>query len=212
MSVINIHKLYRPFHDYFRTRRASRIEQLVSLEGRILDIGGTREFWEKWMPPGKRKVVLLNLRVPPEAGLDKSKYEYVAGDGCELPFDDKSFDLCFSNSVIEHVGNFERQKAFAEEARRVGIHYCVQTPNRGFWFEPHLLTPFIHWLPIKHRKRLARRFSLWGLLAKPSERQAQDFAEGIRLLSRNEVRQIFPDGQVATERFLFMAKSFIVYR
>lgn len=149
---MNIHKLYRPLHNYFRTRRALRIGKLVSLEGRILDIGGTREFWEKWMPRGKRKVVLLNLRVPQSADFDQSKYEHVAGDGCKLPFADKSFDLCFSNSVIEHVGNFERQKAFAEEARRVGIHYCVQTPNRGFLFEPHLLTPFIHWLPIRHRK------------------------------------------------------------
>ena len=54
---------------------------------------------------------------------------------------------CYSNSVIEHLHEFDQQKRFADEVRRVGRKLWVQTPARGFFVEPHLITPFIHYLP-----------------------------------------------------------------
>ncbi|NJK36721.1 MAG: class I SAM-dependent methyltransferase [Oscillatoriales cyanobacterium RM1_1_9] len=42
------------------------------------------------------------------------------GDACEvLDFSDNSFDLVFSNSVIEHVGSLERQTVFAQNVQRL---------------------------------------------------------------------------------------------
>jgi 2-polyprenyl-3-methyl-5-hydroxy-6-metoxy-1,4-benzoquinol methylase len=61
----------------------------------------------------------------------------------------RSFDIVFSNSVIEHVGDAESQQQFAHEIARVGRAYWVQTPNRRFPVEPHLLTPFLHFLPTR---------------------------------------------------------------
>ncbi|MEM2045934.1 MAG: class I SAM-dependent methyltransferase, partial [Candidatus Bathyarchaeia archaeon] len=58
--------------------------------------------------------------------------EWIIGDARCMPFKDKSFDVVFSNSVIEHVGNYDDQKMCAEEIRRVGKCYFVQTPN--FYF------------------------------------------------------------------------------
>lgn len=55
----------------------------------------------------------------------------VVGDGTRLAFEDQSFDLVYSNSVIEHLGTWEKQQAFAAEARRVGRGYWIPTPGQG---------------------------------------------------------------------------------
>lgn len=51
-----------------------------------------------------------------------------------LQFKEKEFDLVFSNSVIEHVGGFQDQMKAANEIRRVGKNYFIQTPNKYFLF------------------------------------------------------------------------------
>lgn len=81
-----------------------------------------------------------------------SQFSYVQGDGRNLPYTNNEFDIVFSNSVIEHVGTFEDQKRFAEEIRRVAKSYWVQTPNRHFPVETHLIAPFIHFLPRNFQK------------------------------------------------------------
>ncbi len=64
-----------------------------------------------------------------------------------------SFDVVFSNAVIEHVGDRERQEALVREALRVGRRVFVTTPNRWFPIEVHTRLPFVHWLPdeLAHR-------------------------------------------------------------
>jgi hypothetical protein len=71
--------------------------------------------------------------------------EYVMGDGCNLPFDDDAFDLVFSNAVIEHVGDADRQQRFVREHARVGRSWMLTTPNRWFPVEAHDHTLFTHW-------------------------------------------------------------------
>src|SRR5687767_9846671 len=119
------------------TRFANRFR--VSDKDLILDVGGTETNWALIEP--RPKVVLVN--VEPRENLP-SQFSQVVADGCQLPFRTNSFELVFSNSVIEHVGDRERQKGFAEEIARVGRRFFVQTPSRTFPFEPHFLTPFIH--------------------------------------------------------------------
>jgi SAM-dependent methyltransferase len=72
---------------------------------------------------------------------------YVQGDACALPFADGEFDIVHSNAVIEHVGGRERQRAFVDEAVRVGRRVFVTTPNRWFPVEVHTRLPLVHWLP-----------------------------------------------------------------
>jgi SAM-dependent methyltransferase len=55
-------------------------------------------------------------------------------DGVHLPFPSKSFDICVSNWVIEHVGD---PYAHFEEVARVlkdGGTYCFRTPNQWHYF------------------------------------------------------------------------------
>jgi SAM-dependent methyltransferase len=68
-------------------------------------------------------------------------------DGRIFPFEDKSFDIGWSNAVIEHVGDKERQIQFVKELCRTCKKVYFTTPNRYFPFEVHTRYPLIHWLP-----------------------------------------------------------------
>ena len=104
---------------------------------------------------------------------------YVRADACELPFRDGEFDLYFSNAVIEHVGDRERQRRLVEEAVRVARRAFVTTPNRWFPVEVHTRLPLVHWLPDEAAARAYR------LARRP-------WAAENRLLGPRDLRELFP--------------------
>jgi len=192
----------------------AKLERLLEItpRTRILDVGGTAANWAllKVQP----KVTIVNLpraMEPGEAGLP-----WIFADGCPLPFRDKSFDVVFSNSVIEHVGEPLRHQQFAREIARVGVRYFVQTPNRWFPVEHHLLTPLIHFLPRSWQRRLVGRFTVGEWIARPRPDQREFFLEhylrDIRLLDGRAMRRLFPDARLIRERFLGFTKSLIAVR
>lgn len=71
----------------------------------------------------------------------------VCYDGTRFPFADKEFDICWSNAVLEHVGNRDRQLLFLSEIVRVSKRAFFTTPNRFFPVEVHTRTPLLHFLP-----------------------------------------------------------------
>lgn len=207
------------FSNSRRSRRFARFERVVdglkrgrSEPVRILDIGGTNAFWQNrgWADREDVHVVLVNLEAetPLHANIDPQ-----AGDATELSqFADGSFDVVFSNSVIEHLETFERQAAMAAEVRRLAPIYWVQTPN--FWFpvEPHFLTPGWHWLPVRLRVALLRR-RRWGWRGPcPDPDQARELVKEIRLMRRSELRRLFPEAEVTRERIGPFVKSFVAVR
>ncbi len=184
----------------------------VTQATRVLDIGGTPEVWD--LLPAKPHLTLLNT---PRAKDDLTgAAEWVAGDGRALPFRDGAFDVVFSNSVIEHVGDSESQRRFAREAARVGRAYWVQTPNRWFPVEQHLLTPVIHWLPRAWQRAIVPRVNVWRWVAKPSEDRRRFYVEhylrDVRLLSAGEMRELFPEARVIRERVLGVTKSLVAWK
>jgi hypothetical protein len=180
-----------------------------SAETTVLDVGGTPYNWEQI---GARFSITLLNTVPLEIEDLGAHFTLVQGSGTQLDFADRSFDIAFSNSVIEHVGPLEVQRAFAEELRRVGRQVWVQTPARNFFFEPHLLAPFIHFLPLSWQRRLVRNFSLWGWLTRPSQASVDRMLEGLRLLDYATFRSLFPDCEIRRERFLGFTKAFVAMR
>ena len=115
-------------------------------------------------------------------------------DARQMPFADGAFDVVFANSIIEHVGDQASRQTFAAEVRRVGKRYYVQTPNQWFPVEPHLWTPFIHYLPAPLQKRLLRNFTVWGWLVRPTQQGCEEFVDQVRLLTVRELKALFPDG------------------
>jgi len=175
----------------------------LSEESRILDVGGYRWNWE--LIPHKCHVTFLNLTALKE----KTNSTWIIGDGRHLPFKDGAFDVVYSNSVIEHLGNFENQQLFASECRRVGKRYYVQTPDKRFFVEPHLITPFIHWLPRNIQMLFLKNFTVWGWITRPSNKQCESLMNEIRLLDKSDLQSLFPDADIWHERFLGMSKSII---
>lgn len=108
----------------------------------------------------------------------------VTASGTNLPFEDDSFDIAFSNAVLEHVGGPEEQRRFVHELCRVAPKVFVSTPNRRFPLEVHTLVPFLHWLPRRARDRAfaALRRDAW---------------KGVELLNRRELLELFPPGAQA---------------
>ena len=184
-------------------------ECAISSETRILDIGGTPDCWQ--LLPVRPRVVLLNT---PRAKEDLGGAEgWVAGDGRALPFRDGAFDLVFSNSVIEHVGDPASQQAFAREVARVGRSFWVQTPNRWFPVEQHLFTPLVHWLPRSWQRLLVPRVNLWSRLVPVTDDRRRFYIEhylsDIRLLGASDLKALFPGARLIRERLLGVTKSLI---
>ncbi len=144
---------------------------------------------------------------------DHGLFKFVEADGCDLSrFDDKSFHIAHSNSVVEHVGDCERMVQFAKELSRVSQNYFVQTPNYWFPIEPHCMMPFFHWLPKPIRVWLVLHFQLGHWAKAGSIDQAVRTVKSARLLNKKMFQDLFKGAKVLTERLLWLPKSFIAVK
>jgi hypothetical protein len=209
---MNIHAIFNILLPLFRRRRMREFVKIFAPSSKtiILDVGGSPLNWK--LIDIKSSVTLLNLTMPEDSETDSDRFKFVTGNGLDLKYSDYEFDICFSNSVIEHVGSFEDQRMFANEIRRVGRKIWVQTPARSFFFEPHYLTPFVHFFPKHVQRKLLRNFTIWGLLTRPDKVRVEQFLSEIRLLTYDEMKTLFPDCEIRKEKFLFFTKAFIGVR
>lgn len=178
---------------------------------RILDIGGTEQYWEKmnFIREKDVKIILLNLY---KSEVNYPNFESIARDAKDLRiFKDKEFDIVFSHSVIEHVGGFEDQSKMAQEIKRVGKRYFIQTPNYYFPMEPHFLFPMFHFLPIWLKISLISNFNLGWYTKISDKKKALETVNSIRLLCEKEIQTLFPGATIYREKFFGLTKSFIVY-
>ena len=216
-------KLFHKAQDRFRSRRFQAFKGLLDEvlahrdRVRILDVGGSPTYWNMLDPSYDEKVEIHCLNFESEfskyAGLRKTiQLEIVAGDGCDMPqYEDGSFDIAHSNSVIEHVGSLQNMAKFAAETRRVGRAYYMQTPNFWFPLEPHYMVPLIHWLPDAAKIALFTNVSV-GYASKVSFEDALMRIDHTRMLSARMMRRLYPDATVHFERFLLLRKSIIAIR
>jgi ubiquinone/menaquinone biosynthesis C-methylase UbiE len=209
---MDIHKVYWIFQKFFRSNRMRNFEKTFNVSNltTILDVGGHPLIWQ--FIACKPKVTIININPVRDWEENQEQFSFEIGNATALRFSDGSFDISFSNSVIEHLGNWDNQRLFAKEISRVGRSTYVQTPAKGFFMEPHLITPFIHWLPLKWQSKLIRNFTVWGLITRPSQEHIDNFLAERRLLSFKEFKQLFHDCKIIRERFLFFTKSYIAAR
>ena len=190
----------------FFLRKMEKFEKPVT----ILDVGGKINFWENRGIAGNPdyKIMIVNLEK------EKSKYnniKFTIGDATNLTkFGDQSFDIVHSNSVIEHLYNYENQKKMANEVFRIGKKHIIQSPNKYFFIEPHYLFPFFQFLPNSIKYLILTKTRL-SRLKKWEKSFARQYINEIRLLNLKEMKNLFPKSHIYYEKFLGMNKSFTMY-
>lgn len=167
------------FMKVIRPKARDRIVDVGAGEGEGRDVN----FFEAWYPwrGNVTAVALENLPLFRRAFPD---VKLVPGDGCDLPFPDKYFDVYFSNAVLEHVGSEARQRRFLAEACRVADRVFIATPNRWFPVDAHSMIPFAHWLPMGWRNAIYR---LFGRSYFASEAR-------LRLVGMRDLKKMLPPG------------------
>lgn len=199
-------RFLRPFSA--RTRR-KRMQEFVDLMGlrqgmSVLDLGGQPMIWDSVAP--RLDITILNLPgVADRHTISHHAIRYVEGDACDVTgFVERQFDIVFSNSVIEHVGPSEKQRAFAREVRRLGKSYWVQTPSIWFPIEAHCGMPFWWFYPSRVRRFCIER---WRQKLPGWTRMVEE----TRVLKKDDFEQLFPDAAICTETFFLIPKSYIAY-
>jgi Methyltransferase domain len=176
----------------------------------VVDLGGTVEAWLR-APLQPASVHVVNLEAQPSDTPDWLTAEQ--GDACALPssLDGASYDLVFSNSVIEHVGGHAQRLRFAGEVHRLAPRHWIQTPYRYFPIEPHWLFPGFQFLPVTVRAEISRR---WPLVHTPSgsHEAGVQAALGVELLSRTEMAAYFPGSTLRFERAMGAVKALIAVK
>lgn len=129
--------------------------------GRILDVGYSAKeyspvdnYIEKHWPG---HTTALGIDPPGQFEYRYPMARAVQYHGGVFPFHSGEFDMCWSNAVLEHVGDRAAQVLFLSEIARVSRRAFITTPNRHFPIEVHTRIPFLHWLPKRWFDAILRR-------------------------------------------------------
>lgn len=182
-----------------RQRKWRIFQQYVGVdpEMRILDVGYTDEefsptdnFIQKHYPY-PQNLTALGVEEPTHFSSRYPDIPVITYDGVTFPFEDQSFDLVWSNAVVEHVGDRDAQLQFIREVARVGRQAFITTPNKRFPVEVHTRTPLLHLLP---ERVFERYLHLVG----------KGWATGdyMRMLSAGELRALLAEAGVTNYKLI----------
>lgn len=168
-----IARFARSYSQNARARRAEVFRQLFTVgpDTKLLDLGSEAGEHIAKLISGS-DIVSANVYVADidadavAAGARRFGFTpVVINESGRLPFPNGYFDIVHCSSVVEHVTvpksdvwslrsgrefrdrSVEAQTAFAQEIKRVGRQYYVQTPDKWFPVESHSWLPFVGWLP-----------------------------------------------------------------
>jgi ubiquinone/menaquinone biosynthesis C-methylase UbiE len=204
----------RVLRDMSRRSRTKKFELLDRVfrarpEDRVLDVGASGEVFLQYsledVYPYPARIVAGGYEAH-EVVAARRHYpqpQYVQFDGCALPFADQSFDLVFSNAVIEHILGPGRQERFAREILRVGKSWFVTTPNYWYPFETHHHLPFFQFLPRPVQMQYNRV---------AGTHIPKGTVQELGLLSARQLRRLFPTGRIAMVRVTFWPETLVAYR
>ena len=203
---------------FSNTRRSQRFAAFEKLfdelpksderPARILDIGGTNSFLELrgWAGRPDVQIVLVNIEAEP---VEHANIEPRVGDATNLSeFPDGSFDVVFSNSVIEHLETSSGRRRWRRRCggwrrstgcrRRTSGSRSAALPDAGLA------------LAAGHgSRRHAAAASLGWRGPCPDPVEATELVREVRLMRGGELRRMFPAAALRRERIGPFVKSFV---
>jgi SAM-dependent methyltransferase len=200
------------------------IERLQpSATDKILDLGGGRGGYMAELLPCRDNVTIADLDAAMLSEAAANGFGTVQLDGAaSLPIADRQYDVVFCSSVIEHVTGpkelifdlcdgtrfaasaRDAQANFAAEIRRISKRYFVQTPYKYFPLESHSFLPFVVvLLPRRWQVRLLDFVGRYWIKSAKAD---------FRLLTVGEMRTLFPDAEIAVERYCGLVKSIVAIK
>jgi hypothetical protein len=220
-----ITKIVKKFSSLSRKKRSLIFNKYMKpcASDKILDLGSEDGSHIAQFIPFRENVYIADID---EELLSQGREKYgfktvLINESGRLPFDDNFFDIVYCNSVIEHVGikksqrwemmngkefaikSLEGQGKFAEEIKRIGKRYFVQTPNKYFFIESHTWLPFIQFFPRRFQVSFIKWMNKWWI-----KTTSPDWY----LLNKNQLQEFFPETIIIKEKFLFLCKSLIAIK
>ena len=122
----------------------------------------------------------------------------------EYEIENLKSDLVISNATIEHVGNYDNQKAMINNMIKLSKKMIIiSTPNRYHPLEFHTKIPFIHWLPKNIHRKILKNIKLTFFSKE----------ENLNLLSKSDLSSFVENEKVKSEfkyiKFLFFKSNLI---
>ena len=122
----------------------------------------------------------------------------------EYEIENLKSDLVISNATIEHVGNYDNQKAMINNMIKLSKKMIIiSTPNRYHPLEFHTKIPFIHWLPKNIHRKILKNIKLTFFSKE----------ENLNLLSKSDLSSFVENEKLKSEfryiKFLFFKSNLI---
>ena len=147
-------------------RRFEMVRRWVSLQGAtVLDVGCGVGMYTGAFRRETDRVFGIEIEFERVAVAHRRVDTVVQSPGERLPFPNDTFDLVFSNEVLEHVDDDRACVAEMVRVTRPGGRVIAFVPNRWYFFETHGIywrgqyhfgnIPLVNWLPTPWRARLA---------------------------------------------------------
>ena len=136
---------------------------LINNNDTVIDIGvspslgGNTNYFEKWYNLPNKLTCLGVYADFSEFKKEFPKFNLIEFNGFDFSLLEEKFDFAFSNAVIEHVGNNNKQIEWLSEIKKKCNTLMITTPNRWLPFETHSMTFFFHWFPDNIRNYFYRK-------------------------------------------------------
>jgi len=207
---------------YTRGQRRKLFEEFLAISNhpmKIVDLGGTVTFWTDWGLSERPMldITLVNNHevdtVHADDAINLPNIRRIDADVLTLKIEDlRSYDLIFSNSLIEHLPGAAAQAKLASVITESEMPYFVQTPNKMSPVDPHYPRPYVPFFGAYPRGLQARLLTVSGLGSGSREvtyESAMHRLDYYYPLSKNDVCNLFPNAAVTKERVLGVPMSII---